>query len=448
MTTGKWVRGPYAPVDQEVEVFDLEVIGSIPPELNGMLTRIGPNPIPPHAEDHNLFAGDGMVHAMTLSNGKATSYKNRWVRTEDVSRKLGETPVADPVDRQDTSNTHIVPFAGKLYAMTEACIPYQLDSSLKTIMRDTFDGDIAQGFTAHPHTDPVTGRLHAIGFDVNAETIATHFVIEPDGSLGWKTDIQLGGSSWIHDFAMTENFAIIWDMPLQHRQELQDAGEQAPYKWDPDYPTRVGIRPLNAKTPDVRWFDLEPCFVFHAVNAWEVYDEAGGLSEIICDVVQFAKMFDEDRTGPGDAAPPQLHRWVFNMKTGQMTDQMIDQRIQEYPRIDDRYWGKPSSFAVTTELFNSDGGSGLIVHDGRGNASSYGFEERVVASEGVFVPASETADEGEGWILTFGVHAQTGASKASVFDATKVSDGPVGEIILPQRVPVTFHGSWIPEATL
>lgn len=447
MADGQWQSGQYKPVDQEIEAFDLEVTGSIPPELNGMLMRIGPNPIPPTAEGHNFFEGDGMVHALTLSDGKAKAYKNRWVRTEEVSRKLSETPIADHIDEQDTSNTHVFPFAGKLFALTEGCIPYRLDMSLNTIMRDTFDGDIAQGFSAHPHIDPATGRLHAIGYDVSADAAATHFVIEPDGTLGWKTKIPLGGPSFIHDFAMTENFAIIWDMPLQFRQELKDAGDSAPFKWDHDYPTRVGIRPLNAKTPDIQWFETRSCFAFHSVNAWEVYDDQGALSEIVCDVIQFPKMFDEDRSGPGDAIP-QLYRWVFNMKTGQMSNELFDQRIQEFPRIDERYWGKRSNFAVTTELFNSTGGSGIIVRDPKGETTSYGFEQDVVASEGVFVPESETAGEGEGWIMTFAVNKTTGASKASVFDATKVSDGPLGEVIFPQRVPFTFHGSWIPEAVL
>lgn len=66
----------------------------------------------------------------------------------------------------------------------------------------------------------------------------------------------------------------------------------------------------------------------------------------------------------------------------------------------------------------------------------------------MFIPGSEGAGEGEGWILTFSVNTKSGASKASVFDSTKVSDGPIGEVILPQRVPFTFHGSWIPEALL
>ena len=85
----RWVQGAYAPVEQEVDCVDLEVDGVIPPELNGMLARIGPNPIGEVGEDHQLFLGDGMIHSLTLEGGRAVSYRNRWVSTEPVDGKLG-----------------------------------------------------------------------------------------------------------------------------------------------------------------------------------------------------------------------------------------------------------------------------------------------------------------------------------------------------------------------
>jgi carotenoid cleavage oxygenase len=234
------------------------------------------------------------------------------------------------------------------------------------------------------------------------------------------------------------------DLPLQYDPACAAAGEIAPYRWQPDYQGRVGLRPLNAKTDAVTWFDIDPCWVFHFVNAWEQCDATGKVTDVYCDVSRYPKMFDAVRTGPGDPAPPQLYRWHFSLTTGKLTQTLIDPRIQEFPRIDDRFWGQKHTFAVTTELFRFSGGSGIIAHHGDGVAQEWGFGEGVVASEGIFVPASQTASEGEGWILTYAQNAVTGASKASVFDATQVSKGPLGEVILPQRVPYTFHGSWMP----
>jgi carotenoid cleavage dioxygenase-like enzyme len=444
--TSPWTSGPYTPVDREIEAFDLEVQGSIPPELNGMLVRIGPNPIPRHAADHNLFFGDGMTHTLTLENGKAKAFANKWVRTPPILAQLGEAPREALLATPDVANTHVIPFGGKVYAMTETCTPYRLSATLETEARDNFGGFIDGGFTAHPHTDLATGRLHAVGYSVNADHFVTHYVFEADGTLAWKTNIPLQGSSWIHDCAMSASFIVILDLPLQYDPACAAAGELAPYRWQPNYHGRVGLRPLNAKTDTVTWFDIDPCWVFHFVNAWEETDAAGKVTDVYCDVTRYPKMFDAVRTGPGDPAPPQLYRWHFSLVTGKLTQTLIDPRIQEFPRIDDRFWGQKHKFAVTTELFRFSGGTGIIARQGDADSQEWGFGEGVVASEGIFVPASDTAGEGEGWILTYAQHAVTGASKASVFDATQVGKGPIGEVILPQRVPYTFHGSWLPSS--
>jgi carotenoid cleavage dioxygenase-like enzyme len=443
MSESPWVQGAYTPVETEVDAYDLPVTGSIPSVLSGMLTRIGPNPMAPHKPDHNLFFGEGMVHALTLENGKAKVYRNRWVRTPPVSQKLGEMPCAAAIAGDDLANTHIIPFAGKLYALTETCVPYRLNAALETEARDDFGGFITSGFTAHPHVDNTTGHLHALGYALNAHPVATHYVFNADGSPLRRTDIPLGGSSWIHDFAMTQTHMIIWDLPLQFVQALADAGDINPYKWQRDYPARVGLRKLNSADASVTWFDISAGWVFHPVNAWEECDASGAVVSVTCDVARFPKMFDKVRTGPGDMAPPQLYRWHFDCKTNVLREELIDPRIQEYPRIDDRFWGRKNSFSVTTELMRMSGGSGLIVYDGAKDPVDYGFGAGNVSSEGIFVPENDAAGEGEGYILSFVTNAKSGASKAAIFEADSLAKGPVAEIEFPQRVPSTFHGSWI-----
>ena len=54
-----WLKGNYAPVPEEIEVESLEVIGSLPPELNGFFLRNGPNPL---NSPSFWFFGAGMLH--------------------------------------------------------------------------------------------------------------------------------------------------------------------------------------------------------------------------------------------------------------------------------------------------------------------------------------------------------------------------------------------------
>lgn len=444
MSTSPWVQGAYEPVENEIDALDLEVEGAIPPELCGMLARIGPNPIGEVSPDHHLFLGDGMVHALTLKDGRAQVYRNRFVRTEPVARKLGESTDLEPLAGTDIANTHIVPFAGSLYALTETGIPYRVSEDLETQGRDDFEGFIDTGFTAHPHIDPATGDLHALGYDNSPDPSATHYVMGADGTPKRKAKVALGSAAMIHDFAASETFMVIWDLPVLFDLEAARSGSGAPYKWTPGYQARVGLRRLDAEDSSVQWFDGPEAWVFHPVNAWDERGADGEITHVHCDVVRHPKMFDEERLGPGSEAPPQLYRWTFNLETGAMSEQLIDPRAQEFGRIDDRFWGRKNSFSVTTELFRFSGETGIITYDAQGESQACSFGEGVATSEAVFVPQDEQAGEGEGYLLVVASDVAKRTSKVAILDAQHASQGPLAEITLPQRMPYTFHGSWIP----
>lgn len=64
--------GPFAPVTEEVFSSDLVVHGEIPSSLNGILLRMGPNPLEvENPANYNWFMGDGMVHGLRLKDGQA-----------------------------------------------------------------------------------------------------------------------------------------------------------------------------------------------------------------------------------------------------------------------------------------------------------------------------------------------------------------------------------------
>ena len=97
-----------------------------------------------------------------------------------------------------------------------------------------------------------------------------------------------------------------------------------PYSWNPNYPARVGVMPRDGGNADVRWFDVEPCFVFHPMNA---YDEG---DTIVLDVVRHPKMFDTDRLGPNEG-PPTLDRWTVDLADGKVRESRFDDRARSSP---------------------------------------------------------------------------------------------------------------------
>jgi carotenoid cleavage dioxygenase-like enzyme len=128
-----YLEGPFAPVASEVSETQLRVTGHIPRELNGIFTRIGPNPMQvKNPATYHWFLGDGMVHGVRLRDGAALWYRNRWVGTDSANRRLGR-PLATGTRRgtADVVNTNIIGHNGRLWALVEAgALPVELDSEL------------------------------------------------------------------------------------------------------------------------------------------------------------------------------------------------------------------------------------------------------------------------------------------------------------------------------
>lgn len=437
-----WLNGVYAPVTEEIQSGPLTVDGAIPPELNGSLMRIGPNPVDDPGENYHWFSGDGMVHEIRIENGSVSGFRNRWVRTPGARVALGESLTDSVRTPVDPANTNVFRIGERVFALAETCHPYALDAELGTRGREDFDGALVSGFTAHPHRDPVSGEVHAAGYDLDDSAELTQYVIDASGHVVKRVKVPLGGPTSVHDFAMTQGHWLYFDLPLQYDPVLAAERFAIPYRWKPDYASRVGVLAQDAEPESIRWFEVSPGWVFHTLNAYEVCDTKGDVVEIVCDVVRFERIFDTDITGPGDPYPPQLWRWRLNFATGRLSETLLDERIQEFPRIDERFWGRQHRYGFTTELFGASGGPSLLAHDLGSESSSFAFEAGTHASEFVFVPASASAGEAEGWLL--GINSSAARSRLVIFDASAVAQGPVASVELPQRVPAGFHGDWFP----
>ncbi|MEO0494444.1 MAG: carotenoid oxygenase family protein [Actinomycetota bacterium] len=427
-----WTRGTKAPVADELDVADLVVSEGVMPPVSGRLVRLGPNPVGPVDEHYQWFGGTGMAHAIDFDGGSPTRFVNRWVRTPEVSEALGEPQRFEPLD-SDIANTSAMFVAGELLAMTETCAPYVLGQDLETVRREDFGAGVTE-FTAHPHTDPITGEVFAIGYGGNHDPACTVHRIDADGVLQDQRRVELLGARSIHDVAVTERYVIVWDLPLEFDD---DDPNLFPYAWNRDGAARIGLVDRADLHRPVRWFDIDPCWVFHPLNAHDTDDG------VVVDVVRFDRIFDIDRTGPGDPYPPQLWRWELDLGGNTARQTLVDDRVQEFPRLDARRWSRPYRYGYTIELMSAAGGPSIIAHDLEGSETqSWSTERGRSLSEAIFVPESADAGENEGWLLA--IDSDPEHSDLVAFDATAVAAGPIGRVRLPQRIPDGFHGDWIP----
>ena len=167
MTSNPYLTGNFAPVSEERTDTALTVTGVIPDGLDGRYMRIGPNPIEADPATYHWFMGAGMVHGVRLRDGKAEWYRNRWVRSADVARALGEEPKPGPVHAgfDFSANTNVIGLGGRTFAVVEGGgRPYELTDELETVGPCDFDGTLPGGYTAHPLVDPDTGDLHAVSY--------------------------------------------------------------------------------------------------------------------------------------------------------------------------------------------------------------------------------------------------------------------------------------------
>ena len=442
MSENRYLEGNFAPVEEELTATDLEVTGQIPRELEGRLLRIGPNPIDPDPARHHWFLGHGMVHGVRLRDGKAEWYRNRYVRDDDVVRLRGGEPVPTPEGLPGgVANTNVIGHAGKTWAIIEAGgLPAELSYELETVARSNFEGTLPAGFSAHPKRDPDTGELHAAVYSFMWEAIQ-YVVVGTDGRVRKTVDVPVPGKPMVHDCSLTENYFILLDLPVIFDPQVAADGYPLPYRWHAEYGARVGLLPREGSADDVVWSEVEPCYVFHPLNS---YEDADG--RVVLDVVRHPKMFDTDLLGPNEGAPT-LDRWTIDPKGGRVKEERLDDRGQEFPRLDERLVGKPYRYGYTATFDGGVGFGGLMRHDLRdGKVEIHSEGPARLYMEPVFVPRSADSDEDDGWVLVYLYDAASNSGEVQILHAQDFAAAPVATIHLPARVPFGFHGNWVPDA--
>jgi carotenoid cleavage dioxygenase len=440
-----YLTGNFGPVTEEVTLTDLEVTGTIPDELTGRYLRNGPNPVtPPDPQRYHWFTGDGMVHGIRLDGGRARWYRNRWVRSATVADALGEPHHPGPVhaDMDFAPNTNVIGLAGRTFPIVEAgARPYELTDELDTIGPCDFDGTLEGGYTAHPKRDPETGELHAMSYYWGWGNKVQYTVIDRDAEVRTSRFIETTGSPMVHDLSLTERYAVVYDLPVVFDVEEAMGGHQMPYFWSDDYPARVGLVPRAGG--DVRWVDVEPCYVFHPMNAYDDGDD------VVIDLVHWTRMFDRGHQGPWESPAPTLRRWTIDTKAGKVREELRDDRKQEFPRVDERVVGRRHRYGYAAVSLPDAGGSargGVIKHDAQTGASEVlDFGPGAGENEAVFVPRTADAAEDDGWLLCLTYGADSETSRLVIQPAQDLTGDPVATIQLPVRVPFGFHGNWVPD---
>lgn len=453
------LRGNYAPIRMESDAPDLIVHGEIPAELRGTYYRNGPDPQYAPRGDHHWFAGDGMIHAFHIEGGRC-SYRNRWVRTPKwgLEHEAGEA-LFDPFNPMNAdksvagvdstlANTNIVWHGGRLLALEEGHAPFELDPvTLESKGYWTFDDALQGPMTAHPKMDPETGEMLFFGYMAGGpfSSQVRYNVVDAQGALTRSDIFDAPFPSMVHDFVTTAEHVIFPIFPLTGSLERAMTGKP-PFAWEPDLGSHIGILARDADISQMQWFEHDPCYVFHPMNAWTEGHK------VFADMMRYpqAPLFPSPDGSPGDPSRTEanLVRWEFDLaaNSSSLKETVLDDLSGEFPRLDERRTGlayrhgwygcaKPGSGSAT---FNA---IGHIDHEtGRRKVREFAAGDGV--SEPIFVPRSDSAAEGDGFLLALVYRKAENRSDLMIFDALEIDLDPLARIEIPTRVPYGFHGNW------
>ncbi|MBD2525743.1 carotenoid oxygenase family protein [Nostoc sp. FACHB-133] len=444
----------FAPIHEEITTDKLPVIGELPLDLLGMFVRNGPNPQWTPIGQYHWFDGDGMLHGVQISNGVAT-YRNRYVQTAGWKKEreagkalwsgLLEPPRMDNPHgpRKNTANTALVWHAGQMLALNESGKPHAIKlPELETIGEYSYNGKLISAFTAHPKVDPVTGEMIFFGYSLFTPPYLQYSVVSAQGELLRTVPIDLPIGVMMHDFAITENYTIFMDLPLTFSAERSQRGEPV-MMFERDRPSRFGILPRHGDNSNIRWFESPSCYVFHTLNAYEDGDE---VVLIACRMSSTTVLISDDSQPDPEGNIPRLYRWRFNLSTGTVREEMLDDVASEFPRVNENLLGRQTRYGYSNKMANSSLPlfEGIIKYDlNSGNSQTHEFGQGRYGGEAVFAPRPGAIAEDDGWLVTFVHNENSNTSELVVVNAQDVTAEPVARVIIPQRVPYGFHGAWV-----
>jgi all-trans-8'-apo-beta-carotenal 15,15'-oxygenase len=445
--------------------------GTIPAELEGTLYRNGPGRLERGGQwVHHPFDGDGMITALRFGGGKA-ELRNRFVRTEgwqaeELADKFlyrgvfgtqkpgGAVANAFDLRLKNIANTHVVRLGDQLLALWEAAEPHALDpDTLETRGVSLLDGVLKKGdaFSAHPRFDPGHhGAPRMVTFGVKAGPRSSIRLMEfsSDGELLADSRHSFKGFAFLHDFAITPNWAVFLQNAVAFNPTGFVLGQKGAAQCLSSKPGEQGQfwliprsgegKPLQIPAPEG--------FVFHHLNAFEDGEELVVDSIYYDDFPSIGPDVDFRHVDFETIPEGQLVRCRINLETGVVSKELLEERTCEFAMVNPERQGlkaRTSWMAVAERERGNDPLQAIKKLDlTTGEGRVWSAAPRGFVSEPVMVPRPGATAEDDGWVLCLVWNGARCASDLVILDAASLAEVAVLE--LPVAVPHGLHGSWAP----
>jgi len=249
----------------------------------------------------------------------------------------------------------------------------------------------------------------------------------------------------VHDFMVTRNYVMFPVMPLTADRARTVKG-MPPMAWEPTKGGFVGVMKRNANVDSIRWFEIEPRFFLHTMNAWEDGEK------IHCEVTEFPHppgVFPNADGSPSQPSEGRLERWTIDLagETNRTKLEQIDDLNSELPRFDERFAGLPYRhgwYAANIDCKYPMWVDAMAYIDLKtGKRAVRTLDPWDAAGEPVFVPRSASAPEGDGYLISVVYRAATNTSEVLILNAQDIAGEPAAVLKVPRRVPLSAHGNFV-----
>ncbi|KAG5541344.1 hypothetical protein RHGRI_021245 [Rhododendron griersonianum] len=474
------LTGNFSPVDEMPPTECLVVKGEIPRSLNGVYIRNGPNPQHQPRGPYHLFEGDGMLHSVMLSQGRAT-FCSRYVKTYKykLERDTGSPMIPNffsgfyglrdlcpgvvALGRAMTgqisltqgmgvANTSLNFLRNTLFAMVENDLPYAIritrEGDIEMVGRHDFDGRAPVNMTSHPKMDEETGEVFAFRcFPV--VPYLTYFRFDSNGYKEKDVPIfSINSPTFVHDFGITEQYAIFPDTALEMAPMKMIAFRGMPVRCRPSKVPRVGIINRYATSDsEMRWFEVPGFNALHIIKAWE--DDQSGITIVATNMLKIENFFHNL-----DKVHFSLEKLRIDMKTGETTRTVLSKRSLEFGSTNPSYAGKKNRYVYTAVGPQGPKMSGVVKIDLELGCEvafrSYG--DGCFGGEVMFARRDAgdevELDEDDGFVVSYVHNERENETRFVVMDAKSPTLDIVAAVKLPGRVPYGFHGIFLGEKEL
>ena len=462
MNQPKWT-GMFDDVPREHGFEALEIEGTLPDGLAGTLWLNGAGRFswPGHRGRFWLDA-DGAVTAMRLGGGRAEG-ACRLVRTRSIEREreagrmlYGRYDRRSPRliremwmgDQRNSGNTSVWAVGEKVFALCPQGVPIELDpASLEARGEEDFDGLLRPGFSAHASHGWRRGTDYNFGMRNGLRTSIDLFAFPQDGAPHRVTSFEIDRACFLHDFALTDRWAVFFVHPFHIRPLPLLFGLkplQGCFEWKPEEGTEIVLVDLDAPDDPIR-FRVPPHVILHWANAWD--DERGriiGHAPVIEDMPRTWRWLEGlatyDTTPPPDA---RMSRLEIDPTARTLHVEPLTDELGENPRMNPFREQRPSRFTFHSAFSTDHGFPDRIVKlDAEtGRSEDVCFGDGMCPSEAVLIPRSDVEDDG--WLVSLVYDPRARRSGLAIADALRPGDAPVATAWMDHHVPPPFHGTWV-----